>query len=69
LELWYPLLRLREAGIEAKLVGINVEETFYGRHGFPARAEMAISLINARDFDGVNHSRWFLLLIICVVSL
>ena len=53
LELWYPLLRLREAGIEAKLVGINVEETFYGRHGFPARAEMAISLINARDFDGV----------------
>lgn len=53
LELWYPLLRLREAGIEARLVGVNVEETFYGRHGFPARAEMAISLVNARDFDGV----------------
>jgi len=53
LELWYPLLRLREAGIEAKLVGVNIEETFYGRHGFPARAEMAISLVNPRDFDGV----------------
>lgn len=53
LELWYPLLRLREAGIEAKLVGVNVEETFYGRHGFPARGEMPISLVNPRDFDGV----------------
>ncbi len=53
LELWYPLLRLREEGIEAKLVGPTIEETFLGRHGFPTRAELVTSSVNGRDFDGI----------------
>lgn len=53
LELWYPLLRLQEEGIEAKLVGPGLEETFLGRHGFPAKAEMVTSSVSPRDFDGV----------------
>lgn len=53
LELWYPLLRLQEEGVEAKLVGPGLEETFLGRHGFPARAEMVTSSVAPRDFDGI----------------
>ncbi|MEN3183581.1 MAG: DJ-1/PfpI/YhbO family deglycase/protease [Atribacterota bacterium] len=53
LELWYPLLRLQEEGIEAKLVGPGLEETFLGRHGFPAKAEMVTSSVSPKDFDGV----------------
>ncbi|MEN3185166.1 MAG: DJ-1/PfpI/YhbO family deglycase/protease [Atribacterota bacterium] len=53
LELWYPLLRLREEGIEARLVGTSTEETFLGRHGFPARAEVITSSVSSRDFDGI----------------
>ena len=53
LELWYPLLRLREEDIETRLVGSSTEETFLGRHGFPAKAEMITSSVNSRDFDGV----------------
>ncbi|MGQ9622847.1 MAG: DJ-1/PfpI/YhbO family deglycase/protease [Candidatus Caldatribacteriaceae bacterium] len=53
LELWYPLLRLQEEGIEARLVGPGVEETFLGRHGFPAKAEVVTSSVAPRDFDGV----------------
>lgn len=53
LELWYPLLRFQEEGVEAKLVGPEIEETFSGRHGFPAKAEIVISSISSRDFDGV----------------
>ncbi|MGQ9746192.1 MAG: DJ-1/PfpI/YhbO family deglycase/protease [Candidatus Caldatribacteriaceae bacterium] len=53
LELWYPLLRLREEGIEARLVGQSTEETFLGRHGFPAKVEVVTSSVSSRDFDGV----------------
>uniref|UniRef100_A0A7V4DDN3 DJ-1/PfpI/YhbO family deglycase/protease n=1 Tax=Candidatus Caldatribacterium californiense TaxID=1454726 RepID=A0A7V4DDN3_9BACT len=53
LELWYPLLRLREEGVEAKLVGPGIEETFLGRHGFPAKAEMVTSSVSPKDFDGI----------------
>lgn len=53
LELWYPLLRLREEGIEARLVGASTEEAFLGRHGFPARAEVITSSVSSRDFDGI----------------
>ncbi|MGC8777308.1 MAG: DJ-1/PfpI/YhbO family deglycase/protease [Candidatus Caldatribacteriaceae bacterium] len=53
LELWYPLLRLREEGIETRLVGSSTEETFLGRHGFPARAEVITSSVSSHDFDGI----------------
>ncbi|NLJ49953.1 MAG: DJ-1/PfpI/YhbO family deglycase/protease [Candidatus Atribacteria bacterium] len=53
LELWYPLLRLKEEGMETKLVGTGSAELYSGRNGFPAKPETTASSITARDFDGI----------------
>ncbi len=53
LELWYPLLRLKEEGIETKLVGSGSSDLYTGRNGFPAKPEVTASSISARDFDGL----------------
>ena len=53
LELWYPLLRLKEEGIETKLVGTGSSDLYSGRNGFPAKPETTASSITSRDFDGI----------------
>jgi len=53
LELWYPLLRLQEEGIETKLIGTGSSDLYSGRNGFPAKPETTASSITSRDFDGV----------------
>lgn len=53
LEVWYPLLRLREAGIKATLVGTGSKDVYHSKEGYPATVEAAIQDIKVRDFDGV----------------
>jgi protease I len=53
LELWYPVLRLREAGCDVKIVGPKAGETYESKHGYPARAEVAAGDIRASDLDAV----------------
>ena len=53
LELWYPVLRLREAGCEVKIVGPKVGETYLSKHGYPAKADTSMHEVSARDFDAV----------------
>lgn len=53
LELWYPVLRLREAGCEVKIVGPKVGETYLSKHGYPAKADTSMHEVSASDFDGV----------------
>jgi protease I len=53
LELWYPLLRLREAGAETVVAGPAAGERYLGKHGYPARSDAAVSDVAASDFDGV----------------
>jgi len=53
LELWYPLLRLKEEGMETKLIGTGSSDLYTGRNGFPAKPEMTASSISTRDFDGM----------------
>jgi protease I len=52
LEVWYPYLRLREAGIETVLVGPEKKE-YKSKEGYPALAEAAIKNASADDFDAV----------------
>ena len=47
LELWYPVLRLREAGCDVKIVGPKAGETYASKHGYPAKAEVAASEVKA----------------------
>ena len=53
LELWYPVLRFREAGAEVTIVGPKAGESYASKHGYPARADMAASDVQASDFDAV----------------
>lgn len=50
MELWYPLLRMREAGAEVVVVGPQ-RGVFESKHGYPVTAEVAASEVSASDFD------------------
>ncbi len=53
LELWYPVLRLREAGAEVKIVGPKAGETSKSKYGYPARADLGMDEARAGDFDAI----------------
>jgi protease I len=53
LELWYPKLRLEEAGAHVTLAGPEVGKMYRGKHGYPCVADAAISDMEAADFEGV----------------
>lgn len=53
LELWYPVLRLREAGAEVVLAGEEAGREYSGKHGVPATADLAYSAVKESDFDGI----------------
>ena len=53
LELWYPVLRLREAGCSVKIVGPKVGETYNSKHGYPCKADTAAADVTADDFDAI----------------
>lgn len=52
LEVWYPYLRLHEAGIKTVLVGTGKGE-YKSKEGYPAREELSIKKARASDFDAV----------------
>jgi protease I len=52
LELWYPVLRLREAGAEVTLVGPG-EGTYRGKHGLSADPHVGVNAVSEADFDGL----------------
>jgi protease I len=53
LELWYPKLRLQEAGAEVVVAGPKAGEVYSGKHGYPCRSDAAIGEIRSADFSGV----------------
>ena len=53
LELWYPVLRLREAGAKVTIVGPKAGESYPSKHGYPAKAEASASDVKASDFDAI----------------
>lgn len=53
LELWYPLLRLREAGAETLVAGPGQPREFTSKHGYPVRSDLNVADVRSDDFDGV----------------
>ena len=53
LELWYPLLRMREAGAEVKVVGMPGVEKYQSKHGYPVHVDVAANAVSAEDFDAI----------------
>src|SRR5262245_13658553 len=52
LELWYPALRLEEAGYEMKLAGVELKACA-GKHGYPAMPDTLVREVRSADFTGL----------------
>jgi protease I len=53
LELWYPRLRLIEAGAEVTVAGTAADRVYAGKHGYPCRSNAALADMQAADFHGL----------------
>ncbi|MFN3189843.1 MAG: type 1 glutamine amidotransferase domain-containing protein [Aureliella sp.] len=53
LELWYPKLRLIEAGAETVVAGPEAEADYEGKNGYPCRSDAAIAHMQEDQFDGL----------------
>ena len=53
LELWYPRLRLTEAGAAVIVAGSSAGVTYRGKHGYPCVAEAAIGEQSSTLYDGL----------------
>lgn len=53
LELWYPKLRMEEAGGHVTVAGPRMEQSYAGKHGYPCVADGAIDDMEEADFDAL----------------
>jgi protease I len=53
LELWYPVLRLREEGAQVFIVGPKAGETYKSKEGYSAKADKSAEEISADEIDAV----------------
>jgi len=53
LELWYPKLRLEEAGVHVTIAGETPGGRYTGKHGYPCSSDAAITDMEAADFHGI----------------
>ncbi|MBK8914307.1 MAG: type 1 glutamine amidotransferase [Phycisphaerales bacterium] len=53
MELWYPRLRLVEAGLRVHVAGESAGHVHRGKHGYPCRCDGAIADARAAEFDAL----------------
>src|SRR5262245_32406217 len=53
LELWYPKLRLIEAGAHVTVAGAEAGRIYRGKHGYPCAADTDVARTDSADFHGV----------------
>jgi len=54
LELWYPKIRLNEAGYQTVIAGAHKEKVYKGVHGYPCKADISFQDIHADHYEGVH---------------
>src|SRR6185436_10662614 len=52
LELWYPLLRLQEAGYAMRLAAPEIR-SYSGKHGYPAKSDLLLNDARSENFCGL----------------
>src|SRR5262245_14427275 len=52
LELWYPKLRLEEAGYQLRLAAKELK-AYRGKHGYPVRADALLDMVSSAEFCGL----------------
>ena len=53
LELWYPKLRMLEAGAEVVVAGPEANTVYAGKNGYPCKSDAALHAIDPPAFDGL----------------
>ena len=53
LELWYPKLRMLEAGTEVVVAGPEANTVYAGKNGYPCKSDAALHAIDPSAFDGL----------------
>lgn len=53
LELWYPKLRLEEAGASVTLAGQKANASYSGKNGYPCVSDAAIDQVDESAFDAL----------------
>lgn len=53
LELWYPVLRAREAGATVHLAGEKAGDKYKGKYGVPAVADVSYLDVDYKEYDGI----------------
>jgi protease I len=51
--LWYPKLRLIEAGAEFVIAGEQAKHVYSGKNGYPCASDVRIEGVSSKDFDAV----------------
>lgn len=53
LEVWYPVLRLQEAGAKVAVAGQKSGHEYTGKHGYPCTSDTAVSELRGESYDGI----------------
>lgn len=53
LELWYPLIRMKEEGAEVKVVGTGSSKTYTGKYGYPVTVDATPEQISVDEIDAI----------------
>lgn len=53
LEVWYPKLRLEEAGYETPLAGFGGDREYRGKHGYPCKVDVMVKDVGADSLVGL----------------
>lgn len=53
LELWYPVLRLREEGATVDLVGKEANKVYHGKYGVPVTTDRNFTEVNVDAYDAI----------------
>lgn len=53
LELWYPKIRLEEAGFHVAVAGPTAGHVHHGKHGYPCKTDLSFKEAAAKEFDAV----------------
>ena len=53
LELWYPKLRLIEAGVHVVVAGQQGDKVYRGKNGYPCKSDAALNDMDSSDFHGL----------------
>ncbi len=52
LELWCPVMRLREEGVQVDLVA-ETSGVYHGKYGVPCEVALSFEGVSAKDYDGI----------------